>query len=313
MSSQITGHEISTTTYNELSDLSQEQLQKLLNHIQYEKLKDKMSVEVTKTEMDTNAVIDRFLNSLNDQTSNTYRPYIKSFQEEVTHLLDVDTEFVDDYIIRLSKKYAAATVHLRVAALSGLYSRMVRWGYASINPFKDCKLPSKKRARELRVPSEAEVAQIIDFYYNKATESHTLRDLRSGNRMYVACTLMAELGIRVGAISDLTVQDGRYTCVSKGKKISGDFTLPIDMFSELGYDMQSEKPFKEITKPMVQFNLYKLKEDIGIDVHAHSFRHYAAVREYSNSKDIYHVSRFLNHNSVGITERYLESIRESGT
>jgi integrase len=40
----------------------------------------------------------------------------------------------------------------------------------------------------------------------------------------------------------------------------------------------------------------------------HDLRHYYAKKEYEKTKDIYRVSRLLNHSSLTITEGYLRSL-----
>jgi integrase len=53
--------------------------------------------------------------------------------------------------------------------------------------------------------------------------------------------------------------------------------------------------------------LYNLKE-VNEIYSCHDLRHYYAKKEYEKTKDIYRVSRLLNHSSVTITEGYLRSL-----
>jgi integrase/recombinase XerD len=42
---------------------------------------------------------------------------------------------------------------------------------------------------------------------------------------------------------------------------------------------------------------------------AHDFRHYFAVSEYQKDKDIYKLSKLLDHTNISITETYLKSLK----
>jgi site-specific recombinase XerD len=40
----------------------------------------------------------------------------------------------------------------------------------------------------------------------------------------------------------------------------------------------------------------------------HDFRHYFAVKEYTENKDIFKLSKLLNHKNIAVTQEYLESL-----
>ena len=44
---------------------------------------------------------------------------------------------------------------------------------------------------------------------------------------------------------------------------------------------------------------------------AHDFRHYFAVSEYEKDKDIYKLSKLLDHSGISVTENYLRSLKIS--
>jgi integrase len=42
---------------------------------------------------------------------------------------------------------------------------------------------------------------------------------------------------------------------------------------------------------------------------AHDFRHYFAITEYQKDKDIYKLSKLLDHTNIAVTETYLKSLK----
>lgn len=291
-------------------ELTGKQLNTILQHIQYNDIKSKVERQLVKERFNFDEVLERYLGRLSEITRNTYIPPLERFFKAVPHPLDATTEMVDDYVESLSHNYAPATVRIHVAALSGFYNKLIRWGYVSINPFKNVDLPKMERKRELRVPTEREVGAILRYYKERAESGY-----KASIRMYVAIQIMVTLGLRVGSIEKLQIKEGKYKTYTKGKWITGDFVPHLkEVVEKFGFNTKDEYPFETLTKSMIQFNLYndmkalKKQKKIKEMYHGHSFRHYFAVKMYKLHKDIYAVSRLLNHSSIGITQRYLESI-----
>lgn len=288
---------------NETSEITKEQYQYILKHIAFEDAKGLVRKQIVKSKFDVEKAFHKFLNGNSNQTADTYKLPIERFIAEY-HPVDTTAEIVDDYIIELSKEYSSASVRLHVAALSSFFNKLLRWGYIESNPFKGSDLPKVKRVRELSVPTAEDVEEILSYCEDKGIV-----------KAYIAVYLMIHLGIRVGAIAGISVQGNRYTAESKGKNISGDFpSFVAEEVSRWGFDLGTDKPFSEINKGIVQYHLTKICDSlytagvITVKCHAHSFRHYFAVQKYKESRDIYEVSRLLNHTSVSITQRYLESL-----
>jgi integrase/recombinase XerD len=288
---------------NETSEITKEQYEYILKHIAFEDAKGLVRKQIVKNKFNVDQAFQKFLSGNTDQTADTYKLPIRKFID-IHHPVDTTTEIVDDYILQLGKEYSSASVRLHVAALSSFFNKLLRWGYIDNNPFKGTDLPKVKRERKLAVPNDEEVNEVLSYCADKGIV-----------KAYIAVYLMIHLGVRVGAIADISVKDGRYTAVSKGKSISGDFpSFVAEEVSKWGFDMNNEKPFSEINKGIVQYHLTKICDSlyttgrITAKCHAHSFRHYFAVKKYKESRDIYEVSRLLNHTSVSITQRYLESL-----
>ena len=297
------------TVYEETKEITQEQYEYILNHIKYEKLKSLVEKQEDKKSIDVEMQVERFLSLLKPNTEKTYRPIIEKFVNNIPHILDVDPIFVDDYVKGMSEVYASATVRLTVSALSSFYSKLKRWGFIDDNPFSKCFLPEQERSRELVVPTEEEI-NIIKDYFTTVFDDEDSRKKESGRKMLAALTLMIDLGLRVGALKSLRIENGVYETKSKGKIVRGKVPNHVlEYLEDIEFD-----DFSLLNKPMIQFNLNKAltklaEADMIKDIyHAHSFRHYYAVKTYMECKDIYKVSRLLNHSSVGVTQRYLESL-----
>ena len=75
-----------------------------------------------------------------------------------------------------------------------------------------------------------------------------------------------------------------------------------------------KKLFTDMSIPAVKMSmkyhigkLYK-KGLLKANYSSHDLRHFFAVREYAKDKDIWRVSRLLNHSSLGSTEKYLKGL-----
>lgn len=294
-------------------ELTSRQFQAIVNHIRYDKLKTSVEREIKKHEVDVNGLVQAYFNQLGTQTQKSYKKPLERFLGAIEHIFDVTTEVADTYISELSTEYASASVRLHIAALSGFYRMLKRWKYVSENPFTEAKLPKLQREKPLTVPDDADVEIILE-YFQSLIHSENSRKRDAGRKGYLAIYLMTSLGLRIGALSHLSVQSGTYTSLSKGKAVRGLVERSQSILLSKYVDMSAQYPFKSLSVTLIQYHIETAIQDlfssgkIKAKYHAHSFRHYYAVKLYKNTKDIYEVSRKLNHSSVAITQRYLSSI-----
>jgi integrase len=121
-------------------------------------------------------------------------------------------------------------------------------------------------------------------------------------------------GIRCGALPSFTVdKNGRYRAASKGKEIRGTLNdKAAALLGDLGFN--KSKPFGDLKVNSIQkaferfckrlYSEGKIKTVYSL----HDLRHYAAVKHYTNDKDIIATQRYLGHASVGITQGYLATL-----
>jgi site-specific recombinase XerD len=125
---------------------------------------------------------------------------------------------------------------------------------------------------------------------------------------------MAYRGLRVGALNNLKIWGSHYKAVSKGKNIQGEFPIEV-LFNMKTSIFNSPNPFTSLSTNALKLRVYratsKLQKQgkIKAAYSAHDFRHFYAVSEYQKNKDIYKLSRLLDHSSVATTEVYLRSLK----
>jgi site-specific recombinase XerD len=118
----------------------------------------------------------------------------------------------------------------------------------------------------------------------------------------------------VGALNKLKVWGNHYKSVSKGKIIQGEF--PVEVICNIKTStLDNQTPFSSLSTNALKLRIYratmKLQKEgkIRSAYSAHDFRHYFAVSEYQKDKDIYKLSKMLDHSNIAITETYLKSLK----
>jgi integrase len=203
---------------------------------------------------------------------------------------------------------SAATSRLEISAISAFYSKLERYHSQIRNPFRGTRIrPPNENKKETVIPTEADYSAIIANV--PAMEQAIIKTL-------------ALRGLRAGALPTLSRSAGRYYGTSKGKKLTEGTTegiiLPqeaLDAIEKAGVDLK--KPFSwtnaDAIKRRINYYMGKLYKQgtIKAPYSCHDFRHFFAVREYLRDKDIFRVSKLLNHADVSITQRYLRSLKVS--
>jgi len=185
---------------------------------------------------------------------------------------------------------------LNISAASAFFTWLERRHNIIRNPFRGTRArPRRKAKKTLLIPDENDMQQTIG-YFSGSTKA--------------AVVVMAKAGLRVGALTTLTIRDGKYTCITKGKEQKGILTPEIiKVLKPLG-----SRPFAERTSggiaESVKYGVNALfkKGLIKEKYSCHDFRHYFAVQEYSRDKDIYRISKLLNHGNISITQNYLRGL-----
>ena len=117
-------------------------------------------------------------------------------------------------------------------------------------------------------------------------------------RDYAILTLLFETGIRCWEL-----------CCIREEDIHNDFIIimlrPHDAFYFLSFHG------RQLTDGAVEYVLHKRGAGIeGVRVSPHTCRHFFAQQQVKMGTDLYTISRLLGHENIGITQTYLNSLRD---
>jgi site-specific recombinase XerD len=214
-------------------------------------------------------------------------------------VLGIKPKDADDYAYHLAAEgRAPASVRRDLAAASAFFGWIERRHDSIRNPFRGSKARPEPRARRtVAVPSAEELAVI-------------LAELPARTR--AAAALMASRGLRVGALPDLAIRGGRFTTRSKGKDLSGELG-PEALAAVKG---MGSRPFAGQSAHRIAdrfaYTVEKLHRagKLAARYSVHDLRHYFALAEYREHRDLYRLKQLLGHASIGVTETYLKGLGE---
>jgi len=290
----------------ELNDLTNEQLEKIAQIVIAQNLTNELHLKSKLANIDYKTEKSIFImqssRTGSEFTQSAYYKAIKELEKYTNkngyNILQLTPGQADDFIYSLSGSPNSKL--LIVAGISAFYSYLERRYSIIKNPIRGTKArPVKKTIKDIEIPSEIELITIL----NELPELEKM-----------AIYIMAYRGLRVGALYNLKVWGNRYSSVSKGKSICGEF--PIEVITNIKYSYLNNKtPFENISTPALKMRiirqttkLYK-QGKIQAAYSAHDFRHYFAISEYVKDKDIYKLSKLLDHSNIAITELYLRSLK----
>jgi integrase len=129
----------------------------------------------------------------------------------------------------------------------------------------------------------------------------------AAGRLLPAVRVMAEYGLRVGAIPTIENRGTYITYTTKGGKsqtqeiIPG--TLPAGRNPFQGYIIITiQKAFSRLTSRLAEAGA------IRYPYSCHDLRHYFACQHYSKNRDIVTLKALLGHASLNVTDIYLQSV-----
>ena len=295
-----------TETYNampaEFSGLNPEQLKQIIMMVKSDDYKKQVRHHIKKTEFDVEKTVNEWLCDKPYDTARMYRLYVNTFIAYLdgTSLLDVDKYAVDNFNKRVLSTFGNAKAKLVLASLSTFYSVLERWNHIEYNPWKGVQL--KKQIEfpvEKHIPSEEDINRIKSKYTGNT---------HSNRKMLLALHILSKYGCRVGFFNPSLEYDGKYiNSVSKGKpyRINVENDVFIEENKDILYLLNKDaitSSFRRMVKMMY------VNGELKYEYSPHSIRHLYACQLYSKTKDIYLVSKKLNHASISISEVYLKGL-----
>jgi len=287
-------------------------------------LKDEAKAGIQANRIDIEQYIALWLKSKSDRTKQTYRTAIADFfkwldMNGIPHPLLIKAEHVDRYIEELKTNLKSNSVRLKACGVASFYSTMKRYGHIAENPFHRATLPKKEYKKAIKTDQSKTIPVMTDKEYSIILKAIDKNSKRKGNhisemnssiaaaRLLPAVRVMAEYGLRVGAIPTIERRGNYFTYTTKGgKSFTQDIkphTLPDGKTPFKGYPIISiQKAFKRITDKLTE------QGAIQYAYTCHDLRHYFAVRFYRETKDIVKLKGLMGHASLNITDIYLQSI-----
>jgi site-specific recombinase XerD len=303
-----------------LADLNNEQLEQIAKLVTAQRLTAELNTAVDLAGVDWQEQQNTFLSDA--KSPHTRRAYAAAMNrlEAWANLKGLNpltmTTIQADQFIRFLKDEgrSPASVRRDIAAVSAFYTWLERYHGAIKNPVRGTRIrPPNENKKETVIPSENDYETIMASV--PAKEQAIL-------------AVLALRGLRAGALPNLELKDGKYHGKSKGKALKEDgtegITLPAECLSAIkaaGLDIK--KPFTwktrlrkgtAITAAGIESRVNKQMRELHQNgkimaaFSCHDFRHFFAVREYEANKDLFRLSKLLNHANVSVTQAYLKSL-----
>ena len=171
--------------------------------------------------------------------------------------------------------------------------------------------------------SDDEIVRMVQYY-----DGNDYLSIR--NRLMLM--MMFDTGLRISEIIDMKpeqIREGYFNVYGKGRKervvpqnaIVCKWMMKYDRMRESYFEYKDAEDYyflskngKHLTAEAVNKFMKKAGKAVGVNplvrVSPHTARHTFAHQELKNGLDLYNLSRLLGHESVSITQRYLEAIRD---
>ena len=287
-----------------LADLSEKQLKEVASWYLKKKLTDDMESLVKASSIDLDLSRTQFLALYDSQyTKKSYTDSLNRFEsfckKKNKDYLSMTVSLADEWILtERQENRSSASIRKDVSAVSSFYSCLERQHNIK-NIFRGTKArPKNSPKKELQIPDENDFEIILK---------------NVPGELSIIIQLMAKLGLRAGAFENLSLFGNVLTTNSKGKEIKMNVSDEIIEFFDVN-KIAKKCPFAKWKahriENLIRYYTEKLYKQGKIKAvySAHDFRHYFATREYSVNKDIYRISKLLNHSSIQTTQIYLRSL-----
>jgi site-specific recombinase XerD len=290
----------------ELKDLNKEQLEQIAKIVITQRLTNELNEKANIANIDYKTEKAIFLMQVGHCGSDyTQIAYLRALgklerftKRNNLNILQLSYGQADDFIYSLDG--SPNSKRLTIAAISSFYSYLERRNASIKNPIRGTKArPQSKTVKEVEIPDDDEMGIILT----------NIPDLEK-----MAIYIMAYRGLRVGALNKLKIWGTHYQSFSKGKGIEGELSAEI-LLNIKSTEFFNKTPFSAMSTNAIKLRVYratmKLYERglIKSPYSAHDFRHYYAVSEYKRDKDIYKLSKLLDHSNIAITQTYLKSLK----
>ncbi len=286
-----------------LGSLTADDLATVAKAVVFDELKDELKHRLDVARIDLAAKRELFLSRYRSpQTRQAYRAGLQTLDSWAERagvmLLDLKPRHADAYIASCTG--SPSSIRLRIAAASSFFTFLDRETEGRVrNPFLGTRLRPTRASATPKVPSDTDVATILGAVKG---------DLKA------ACVAVLEHGFRVGALPTLQIWGGRYQGESKGKSIAGVLSEQMKAaLTEAKLDPRTpwQTTSADSIRNRFQYLCRRMSEQhlIAEAYSIHDLRHYFALKQYQQNKDIYALKLLLGHASIQVTEHYLKGMQ----
>lgn len=279
-----------------------------------------------KANMNDKQYIEDFLTHLKlnrnlaNNTISAYRTDIKEFAEN-NSLLVATRKDVEQYIAKLSKDNAPASICRKIASIKSFYRYMVNQKLSRENPAENVDLPKIPK----RVPTVLNTDQINDMLTSITGNPFVkVRDKLIINLMVVCGMRKSELlNIKLADVDlndmSLKIRHGkgdkeRYCYYNEGiKDMLKNYinkARGISSYARTSQYLFVSQCSEQMSSTQLTHIVDTLLENIGAKekgVSVHTLRRTCATNYYEKGVDIYTIKNILGHESVTTTERYIKA------
>lgn len=245
-------------------------------------------------------------------------------EKKISHIDDVEPKQIKEFLLSMSQ-----TGHTANYVNDLLKAYKVFFRYAFDEGYTEYLLTEKIKGLKkpkviIRTFSERELKQMSGFY-----QGYDYLNVRNK----VIMMMLIDTGIRLSELTELTEQQIKYDYIiirGKGNKERVVPKSPLLSKWIIKYLAIRKSYFEYKTipdniflsknaKPLTNTMIDRIVKDAGkacgvtadIRVSAHTFRHTYAQYQLKKGVDIYSLSRLLGHESITITQTYLNGIRDT--
>ena len=304
----------------ELKDLKEDQIEKLAKSVIIENLKQQLKNEVKKCSSNIFALKEKWLATFNsDSTRINYKNNIEQFLKWMNgkSIIDLRAIDADDYLEFLrNSNLCSGSIRFKIAAASSFCNYLIRADIINRNYFLKMKGLPKIQEKLKIIPTDQEVSVVENELLN---ELHSIGKgskgkQRAASYMLIAISILKHHALRIGALNSLTIdKNGNFIADSKGNTVRGKLNKEcLDLIDQFKFNRN--KPFEKIKtntikKQFESFHTRLYKENkINKIYGGHAYRHFSAVKFYTETLDIFRTMKHLQHTNVNTTQIYLKGL-----
>ncbi len=284
---------------------------------------------MTTTELSKEFILDCKVRNLAPRTIRNYEKQLSYFlrylkeKQGVKDLEELKPVHIKQFIAMLQeKKNKPSYVNNLLKAIKVLCRYAFEEGYSSELITKRVKNVKEPKVL-IHTFSDDEIIRMIQYF-----DGPDYLSVR--NRLMLM--MLFDTGLRISEIIDMRpeqIRQGYFNVYGKGRKervvpqdaIVCKWIMKYDRVKESYFEFKPAENYyflskngKRLTPEAVNKFMKKTAKAVGVNplvrVSPHTCRHTFAHQELKNGLDLYSLSRLLGHESVSITQRYLEAVRD---